>query len=209
MSLRLRNAIVSVFAVTLAAAGTVTIASAAPGLESTSAPTEVAVPTTIAVTSFADVVTPLAETPVQVARPVFTAEQMAFFNAVAVQEARPFLLAKALTPPGERPYKEFANCHQAVDYIFAGRSDLKWAHAIVQRESNGVPTAFNGQHKGCAEESNAMRAQFMPANGWWQDAYFNVLVFRRGVDEWGKCHWNPNGYCGGGKHTKSSHKKRV
>lgn len=94
-------------------------------------------------------------------------------------------------------YKSFANCAEAVDYIFDGRWDQSRAKQVVFRESTNNPLArrAGSQYVGCAQISATIQRLFL--QGPWEDPYFNVLALRDAVDNphWGWCHWDLVNYC--------------
>lgn len=102
-------------------------------------------------------------------------------------------------PPSQfnPPYKQLANCKDAVDYIFQDRVDYPRAIKVVYRESTYNPNARRpgSQYAGCAQLSNTLQRVFL--KGPWNDPFFNVLALRDAVDSpsWGWCHWDLVNYC--------------
>jgi len=108
----------------------------------------------------------------------------------------------SLLPPGDlaRPYQAFANCREAVDYLFTDRVDYARAIEVVYRESTNNPQARRpgSQYAGCSQLSTTLQATFL--RGPWNDPYYNVLALRDAVDNprWGWCHWDLVNYCDAG-----------
>ena len=93
-------------------------------------------------------------------------------------------------------YRHFNSCLGAVEYLFRGRWDYQRALMVVKRESHFRPSASNGSHLGCAEESTGMRTAYL--KGPWNDPYWNVRAMLTVVSRGGWCNWDLVNYCNPG-----------
>jgi hypothetical protein len=102
------------------------------------------------------------------------------------------VLAVANTAHGAVNYS--GPCHAAVDQYWPAASN-QWAHRIVSRESNGIPTAANKRSsaRGCFQLLTRIHARRFTAVGcspaMWADARCNTLAALNLYQQAGKSPW--------------------